>query len=240
MKSIPFLPLALLATLTPACGDGGSGSPADAGAPDAASEPDAGCEPTAALPFAWRPIDEVSAGSITTDTAGGVTTAQIDATAGGTDAAADNPYIYIDLATGAKVEITDYEALSSTDWDIAIKRYVFLLNGGDSGPGGVEVAVIFNQTDLAAVTEPPADSEFYTDDWADEDCDLIAGPLEEPMTAMGNWYEYMVGQPMGVTPQPYIYVIRARDGAFWKLRILTYYGGPSMASGFYEIEWAPL
>ena len=52
-----------------------------------------GCDPTTALPTQWRPIATVSAGALTVTTTGGVTSGTLDATAGGTAAAADNPYL---------------------------------------------------------------------------------------------------------------------------------------------------
>src|SRR5688572_5605592 len=94
-----------------------------------------GCDPAAVLPNNFRPIAETSEGLVEVTTAGGVTSGSIDARAGGFMNAADNPYIYIDLRSGTKVEISDLEAFESGDWDIALKRANLRVNGGDSGPG---------------------------------------------------------------------------------------------------------
>lgn len=237
MRFTSTIPVLLLA----ACGDGG-GAGADAAPADALviAQPDAGCDPTAALPFAWAPKDAVSTGTITTTVEGGVTTALIDATAGGTTAYQDNPFLYIDLATGTKVAITDWDSFTSEEWDLALKRMVIRLNGGDSGPAEVETAVVGAAT-LAEVTTEPPGNQFFRDDWATETCDLIEGPLEEPRTAMGDWYEYDVNTHV-LTPFPYVYVIRARDGTLYKLRIDTYYADPAnpMRGANFRIEWAPL
>ena len=68
--------------------------------------------------------------------AGAVTTANVDARAGGLVGAPDNPYIYIDLKTGMKVAVNDLDARMATTWDISLKRASVRMNGGDSGTGG--------------------------------------------------------------------------------------------------------
>jgi hypothetical protein len=226
------------------CGGGDSTETPDAvPLPPDASQADAPltCEPTAALPYEWRPIEAVSTGGInlTTDTSG-ITSGTIDATAGGSAAAAENPYIYIDLTNGTKVAITDVDSYTQSSWDIALKRYVIRANSGDSGPGGVEVALA-GGTSLAEVTSIPAANEFGADDWSDSACELRAGPLGEPETAFGGWYAYD-SSTHAVTPNAFVYVIRLRDGTYRKFRIITYYGFPTDATrgAYYEVEWAPL
>ena len=79
----------------------------------------------------------------------GVSIKQIDATAGGFGASADNPankFAYFNLATNDVVELTDEEATASTDWHIAFKRTITKLNGGVSGPGTVTGAVADEQS----------------------------------------------------------------------------------------------
>src|SRR5262245_32374398 len=161
--------LALTLLSAAACGESSDSPDAAPPPPDAMPAPDSdpGCEPTAALPFEWRPIDEVSTGQINLVTnATGTTSGTIDATAGGTAAAADNPYIYIDLQNNTKVDITDVDAYTQSAWDIAFKRYVILANGGDSGPGNVAVAFVA-ATSLPDVTTVPPENQFATDDWSD-------------------------------------------------------------------------
>ncbi len=68
------------------------------------------------------------------------TTQTIDATAGGLGAAASDPnnkYTYVNLGTGAVADLSDADAATSSDWDIAFKRSSVKLNGGLSGPKGV-------------------------------------------------------------------------------------------------------
>ena len=205
--------------------------------PDAAIDA-AGCDPSAALPTQWRPIAMVSTGAVNVTTAGGVTSGTIDATAGGTAAAADNPYVYLDLMAGTKLDLTDTASLTSTAWHVAFKRAGIKLNGGDSGPGQVAAAVV-NAATLAEVTTAPGALEL--DDWADPDCALIAGPTGEPATVMSTWYDYN-DQTHVLTPKAQVWVIRIAPDVFRKLRIVTYYGDTAnpMRGAFYRVEWAAL
>lgn len=69
-----------------------------------------------------------------------IITLLVDATAGGLSATPDDPankYTYVSLSDGAVVELTDDQAASSENWDLAFKRSTVILNGGASGPGSV-------------------------------------------------------------------------------------------------------
>jgi hypothetical protein len=171
---------------------------------------------------------------------GGVTSASIDATAGGLAGAADNPYVYVDLAGATKVAVTDTDSYTTASWDLAFKRASIRVDSGDSGPGDVQVAGVAAPT-LAAVTPAPPAADFHVDDWATADCGVASTPSGEPLTAFGTWYNYDDATHV-LTPMANVYVIKARDGTLYKLRIETYYGDPAspMRGGFYKVEWAPL
>ncbi len=69
-----------------------------------------------------------------------VQSALLDATAGGIGAPATDPnnkYTYFSFSSGQVVALTDAEAATSSDWDIAFKRANVKFNGGVSGPKGV-------------------------------------------------------------------------------------------------------
>lgn len=234
--------------LLPACGDDGTSGDdddvIDAALPDGPPQtPDApqGCDPVAALPLDWRPQDEVSTGAVT-NTAGTPNILEIDATAGGIDNYDTNPFVYLSFAGGAatKVEITDVAARSSTEWHIGLKRYLVLVNGGDSGPGAVRIAEV-TAASLDEVTAAPPASEFETDDWATEECVLVPGQMGEPWVACDWWV--MNDTTMQVDPRPVVWVIDL-DGAgtLIKLRFVNYYGDPASpgSSANYWIEWATL
>ena len=209
----------------------------DASAPDAGEGPDAapGCaDPTSVLVSPWTTVDTVSTGVV----AATGNAATVDATAGGSPNAADNPYVYLKFTADSvtKVEITDVDSYKDASWDLAIKRFVLRVNGGDSGLGGVEVAKVVAE-DLADVTAAPADGEFTTDDWATDDCTLNPGPLGEPATALSDWYGYDEATSR-LTPKGEIYVLRRADGSAIKLDLKTFYHDD--VSGHYEIEWGAL
>jgi hypothetical protein len=240
---IPSL-LAAAALLAGACSDDdpGDGAP-DARTPDAApaidaSAPDAldPCtNPTSVLMSPWTPVDTVSTGVV--EATGNAAT--VDATAGGSPNAADNPFVYLKFTADsvAKVEITDVDSYTDATWDLAIKRYVLRVNGGDSGTAGVEVALVAAE-DLADVTAAPADDQFTTDDWFSDACTLNVGQLgSEPATALVNWYDYD-GAAMTLSPKAEIYVLRRPDGSTIKVDLKNYYHDD--ASGHYELEWGAL
>jgi hypothetical protein len=244
----PLLVLALSLPLGAACGgdddgddDGGSsvdaggdggddGGDDDGGGPDAA----AGCVPTDVLDVDWRPIASVSAGAVTATPGKDRTDAVIDATSA--DVPEDNPYLYLDLASGAKVEIDDVAALTSSDWDLAFERSSIRANGGDSGPGNVAVAKVGGA--FEDVTAAPKDGEFATDDWVSDDCQYQSIPGGEPLTAIGEWYEYNL-MTHELTPKEEVYVVRAHGGDLFKVTIGTWYGGEGVPATF-EVAWAPL
>lgn len=237
--SLSAVLLSLTLTIASACGgddDGGvdagdDGSGVDAGADDCIA---------GALPTQYRPIAAVSDGTIETSQDGVVTSAVVDATAGGLDGAADNPYLYIDLEGGGeKVELDDVDALSSDEWDLAFKRSSIRVNGGDSGPGNVAVSVVAVAT-LDEVTEVPGAATFADDDFASDDCEPQLLPGGEPATAFGEWYGYD-DKTHVLTPKEEIHVVRTRSGDHFKLAIETYYGGDSpMVGGIYRVSWARL
>lgn len=214
---------------------GGSDSPDPLPTPDAP----AGCVPATVLPNNYRPIATVTTGAVAVTTTGDVTSGTIDATAGGLSGSADNPYVYVDLVAGTRVDLDDVTALTSDAWDIALKRSSLRVNGGDSGTGGRELAVVQGAS-LDVVTAAPT-SGYATDDFADEDCELQIIPGGEPRSAFGEWYDYDPATHV-VTPKEEVYVVKRDDGATVAIRFPTYYGDTAMPmrGAFYQAEWKPV
>lgn len=203
----------------------------DAGAPDAL---DPCTYPTSVLADPFRSVDAVSAGAVVATG----NAATVDATAGGSPNAADNPYVYLKFTADSvtKVEISDVDSYTDATWDLALKRFVLRVNGGDSGPGEVSVATVVAEN-LADVTAAPPDGEFTTDDWFSDACTLNAGPLGEPATELSDWYPYDTpGNPL--TPKAEVYVLRRADDSMIKVELKSYYHDG--ISGHYEIEWGAL
>jgi hypothetical protein len=237
MRTLPLL-LALIGVS--ACSDDGGGT--NNPGPDAAVPIDSGspgCDPATVLPSAYRPIAMVSTGAVTVTTDAGVTAGTIDGTAGGTANSADRPYIYVNLATGARVDVDDLAARTSNDWDIALKRSSIRINGGDSGAGNRKLAKV-SAGDLAAVTAAPT-TGYVADDFTTADCMLESLPGGEPSTAFGQWYDYNE-TTHALTPFEEVYVLERGDGSHVAFRIDSYYGDAAMPmrGAFYKVEWKSL
>lgn len=138
------------------------------------------------------------------------------------------------------IDATDYEAWVHYDferrgvveddlpWELAFQRYVVQLNGGVSGDGGVEVAVV--DTEDWDGVEVPADG--WQTDAPDDDEDGV------PERAFDDWYLYDSTSHV-LTPRPLVYVVRSAEGRLFKLQILDYYDEAG-TPGFLSLRWAEL
>lgn len=168
----------------------------------------------------------------------------VDASAGGLDAADKYPWVYVALASGGAVQLTDLEALESTDWDLAFKRSVVRTNGGDSGPGeggAIRLALAWDSVDGGTL----GTRALPTEQWFDDECNLVevdtsTGNL---ITTFSGWSEYDQGEHV-LSPADAVYITAGADGALYKLRILDYYSNPNGTRGSvsarYKIRVAPL
>jgi hypothetical protein len=191
------------------------------------------------LPPELKLIAAVSSGAVTfgqLPATPEVRTAEIDATAGGSMASSKNPFVYLDLINGKKVDVTDVQAQDSPDWDVALKRWQIKINSGDSGPGGVTVAPIDGK-DLAEVTAAPT-ARFEADRYFDSKCQVQLDAIGGLGTQLSDWYDYETGTSR-ITPIKRVYVLKRRDGkGHIKLQILGYYKG--MTSANYTLHWSLL
>jgi hypothetical protein len=156
----------------------------------------------------WPLHQETTDAQVSSGTDSGVTTFEIDANAGGSQDAADNPFVYVSLATNERVDIDDHQSLESDQWDLAFKRFIIRTNSADSGPGDVAVAKV-SDTSFADVSSAPSDSGEYAQDISYTDqCDPILDPIgtlytafnhlnDDNPTGSASWYEY---GPAGVSP----------------------------------------
>lgn len=227
---------------------GGQGGAAAGGEGGSGGEAGASCETVREAVLG--PIASVSTGlvEVTSDSGASVITLRVDASAGGYMAAASNPYIYVNLATRARVDVTDVQADSSTAWDLALKRDNLRANSGDSGPGDARVAVL-EGVDFDAVTSADAaTADFQQDHFIDaETCEPIVDDIGKPLTTFGNWYDYDA-DTMGLTPGDKVYLVRAANGTtLYKLAITGYYldvsdgmGGTAKKSAVYSLKYRAL
>ena len=138
-------------------------------------------------------------------------------------------WVYLQLASGKEVSPTDPQ--SSTEWDLALLRHQIKVNGGISGRGGVEVALVAG-TAFSALTAAPQ-SGYVTDqvDSTDDDADP-----DYAFVQRGTWYDYNVMTHV-LTPKNQVYVVRATGGAYYKLQMTGYYDMAG-SSGYPTFRWA--
>ena len=171
----------------------------------------------------------------------------VDATAGGYQSAATNPWVYVKFTdNGAeKVSVSDEEALESLDWDMSLRRFIIRLNGGSSGPGCVGAAVFMDDT-YDSLTEVPEGVMYVEDNYYTPDCSLIndsSGLPDNPQTVMGPWWEY----PGCVATTGYPFIIQLANGRLVKLVVESYYeegqdncnntGAMGSGSANFTIRW---
>lgn len=241
---VPFLVLAISTSLAACGGDDDSGGGGGTGADGGIAGPDGSTAcpaPQDLLPAGWTPVDQVSSGAVTNQADGDAMLTTVDASAGGIDMQATSPFVYLDL-TGAEataVNITDVESFSDATWDIALKRYVIRANGGDSGPGGVEVAALQGD-DLSAVNATPDQSRFGADSWTGADCSYQHDGIGGPLTRFSDWFS--VDGTGTLTPNPLVYVVKTHTGTLVKIDIQTYYGNPDdpTQAAVVQLRWQPL
>jgi hypothetical protein len=198
---------------------------------------------TAARSAALTPVDKTSTGTVAVVATSGTTkTIFVDASAGGdTPAQETNPRVYIDLAAGAAVPVTDVTATTSTAWDLALKRFVIFTNSGDGGTGmGGAVQIM---KDFAAVTSSDAVG-LMTEHFFDAQCNENQDPFGAVETTFSSWYDYNMASHM-LTPMSGTFIVRGGTGKLYKVAILGYYLEPDGGTnpdlgGTYELKVAAL
>jgi hypothetical protein len=131
------------------------------------------------------------------------------------DATSETEAVGFDLDAGAEVDI------ASADRDLSFLRYHVRLNGGASGPGTVEAAVIAGVAYDDVVAAP-------VDGFATDAPDADGDGLDELVFA--GWYTYDQTTHT-LEPADVVYVVRTTGGAAHKVGFLSYYdeaGTPAM------------
>jgi hypothetical protein len=167
----------------------------------------------------------------------------VDATAGGLDGQDENPWVYLSLSSGEGVALDDVGALTSTAWDLALKRFVIRTNSGDSGPGqGGAIKVTLPWVDVDQGTLGSRD--VLTENWFDDDCNLtVDASTGDLITTFSGWSEYDEATHV-LAPADAVFLTRAADGSLYKVAILDYYSNPNgthgSTPGRYRLRIAPL
>ncbi len=132
---------------------------------------------------------DVAAGSVEeVTTEDGVDVVRVDASLGGPAAAAESSWVYVDLTTPAMVMVSDDEALTNGDWDVAFKRADMRLNSGDSGPRPLLVSKV--ESDFDTAMPPAQDGDWLSDDFVSDECEVSTYGRGTIVTAFGQWYNY--------------------------------------------------
>ena len=219
----------------PGAGGGGNGA---TGGSENGNMPSA-C--SGALRQALGLVDEVSSATVSIISDGAAErTLYVDASAGGINA--PDPWVYVSLATGQAVPLTDIEALRSKAWDLAFKRFVVRTNSGDSGPGAggaIRIALAWDKVDASTLGQqmPPRES------LADAKCNVNVDANMELITTFTGWSEYNEATHV-LSAADVVYITAGADGSLYKVGILDYYSTPTgthgTVAGRYKMRVAPL
>ncbi len=168
----------------------------------------------------FRPVNN---GAISNDNSTGPWVSGIDATAGGLTPT--KSYVYAKFTdTGLQaVAVGDEDAFTSTDWDVAFRRFIIRLNSGVSGPSCVTGARTATGTTFDSVTSVPAGldervEEYFT---SAPGCTYVpdGSGLNSPGTALQSFWEY----PGCVKMTGNVFILTLADGRHVKFVVTSYY-----------------
>src|SRR5260370_30697568 len=131
-----------------------------------------------------------------------------------------------------RVNVTDVGARASTDWDLALKRYVIFTNGGDGGIGqgaATHVATVFDSVTAADAIGMTTESFI---DPADAGCNAKIDLLGGLVTTFSDWYSYDQATNK-LAPQSLTYIVRGGTGKLYKVAVQTYYGSLNGGTGLF-------
>lgn len=146
------------------------------------------------------------------------------------DATDEAAWTYFDFESRANVDEADGA------WDLGALRFNVKTNGGTSGDGGAQVAVL-EGTRFEDVAAAPADG------WR---ADAASGPgvggegaMVTPGYVFDNWFTYdMANHTLGPVADR-VYVLRTPEGNDFKIEMLAYYDDAG-TPGFVRFRWAAL
>ncbi|CAN0514633.1 unnamed protein product [Laminaria digitata] len=158
--------------------------------------------------------------------------ATIDAAAGGAAVASDSSFLYVDLDTGAVLELSDAAAYTDSAWDIALKRTEVRINSQDSGPGALLLVEVEAESFEAAMPPGPQDGNWRGDDFVDEMCEVVTFGRGSIQTAFGQWYDYNPETHAISAPEGRVYFLyNAATHGVYKLQIEAY------EDAIYTLRW---
>lgn len=192
---------------------------------------------------------QVNSAMVTNTSAAGVFTSSIDATGGGMSP--NRSYVYAKFTdTGLqRVDIGDEDAFTSSDWDIAFRRFIIRLNSGISGPSCVTGARTATGTTFDGVTSVPSGLAYRTEEYFTATCDYVpdGSGLMSPGVALQSFWEY----PGCVKMTLNVFVLELADKRHVKFQVTRYYSQAAQmecdtvntiptpsGAGNYQVKWA--
>lgn len=121
---------------------------------------------------------------------GGERILTFDARLGSTQTAACQSWLYLNLAAGEFVDLSDVEALTDNTWHLAFKRTEIRTNTANSGSSHAMLAA-FEGADFSDVSCLTAAEFNLTDSFVNsETCEVATYGRGTVSTAFGQWYDY--------------------------------------------------
>jgi hypothetical protein len=143
----------------------------------------------------------------------------------------------IDATSASEWTHVDFDARAAAEaggpWEVRYQRFHISVNGGVTGPGGVEVVPItgrlFDEVTAAPAGGWLADAPDGDDPGFDPDYAFEQGD---------GWYTYDFDRHL-LTPRPHVWVVRSPSGATVKIKIERYYDAAG-TPGWVTLRWKPL
>jgi hypothetical protein len=122
------------------------------------------------------------------------------------DARSGDRWTFFDFSRGSTVERP-----GPTDWDLAVRRFRVIANGG-SGFAGDGALADLGEVAFDSVIEAPAAGWIET----------VGQRVDSTNAAIQKWYAYGFTSHL-LSPKPNVYAVRTADGRYAKFEILGYY-----------------
>ena len=164
-----------------------------------------------------------------------VEVAGVDATAGGAAVPPSAPSTCLDLATGNRLALTPEQALGSQDWHLCFRRQNVSVNGGQSGPRGVEAAdlqasEILRETLPVVKARTPASEAARWEEATHAQALRASFAADGVVSAFGGaWVDRSATPPV---PTPTSWVVLGSDGVRrYRLRVDGFEGASASGPG---------
>ena len=157
-------------------------------------------------------------------------------------------WVYYKLSSKSAVAIPD--PATSTNWDLAFKRYRIKLNGGVSGPGRASLLTVLGVSSFDSANQAnsgtylkdqnfsPSYTSTSTSTSACHTTDGINYAFLNDFTGSANncWFTYN-SLSHKLSPKDQYYFFTDASGSYYKLKLVNYYS-ESGTSGYISFDWA--